>query len=371
MKKSTFIVIITFFLFTNSIYAQDLIDDLYYTTVNASEKTVSVSKYDYADYPETLTIPSTVTIRGEAHTVVGVKDKGFYGVAFKNVILPSTVKSIGTDAFRNCTGLSSISFSDVETIGQSAFNGCVSLTQLTLPSTVKNIGIWAFQNCEKLKSLTCEGTSTTGIPNCASSVVFLGTPDDMVVYVPSGELMTYRKDPVWGGLLNLTDGSSVPVSSVSLNYSTYTLEEGKSFILVATIKPENAANLKGSWTSNNESVATVDSKGNVKALKEGEAVITFTTEDGGNTAKCNVTVEKDDDTGNDVVSEDKVYISGDILYVKTSQENELIYVYTVSGMQIDKFVKDTELVVKNVSSYPKGFLIITNGKNLTKKVVNH
>ena len=80
-----------------------------------------------------------------------------------------------------------------------------------------------------------------------------------------------------------------PVEGISLNQSTTTLYEGDSLSLTATISPSNATNKNVSWKSSNTSVATV-SNGNVTAVKAGTATITVTTEDGGKTATCNVTV---------------------------------------------------------------------------------
>jgi uncharacterized protein YjdB len=59
--------------------------------------------------------------------------------------------------------------------------------------------------------------------------------------------------------------------------------------LTARVSPDNAINKDVSWSSSDESVATV-SDGVVTALKPGVAVITVTTEDGGKTASCDVRV---------------------------------------------------------------------------------
>ena len=80
-----------------------------------------------------------------------------------------------------------------------------------------------------------------------------------------------------------------PVTSVSLSKSSTTLTEGGTITLTATINPSNATNKNVTWSSSNSSVASV-SNGVVTALKAGTATITVTTEDGGKTAKCNVTV---------------------------------------------------------------------------------
>jgi hypothetical protein len=68
--------------------------------------------------------------------------------------------------------------------------------------------------------------------------------------------------------------------------------------LIATVLPENAANKNVSWSSSDESVATVDAYGNVDGIASGSATITATTEDGGFTATCEVTVNNAFPEGN-------------------------------------------------------------------------
>ena len=60
--------------------------------------------------------------------------------------------------------------------------------------------------------------------------------------------------------------------------------------LIATVEPENANNKNVTWTSSDESVATVDESGRITAVRLGTATITAITEDGGYTATCEVTV---------------------------------------------------------------------------------
>ena len=83
---------------------------------------------------------------------------------------------------------------------------------------------------------------------------------------------------------------AVTVTGVSLNKTTLTLNIGASETLTATVAPADAANKKVTWMSGNEAVATVDANGKVTGVKAGEATITVTTEDGGKTASCRVTV---------------------------------------------------------------------------------
>lgn len=83
---------------------------------------------------------------------------------------------------------------------------------------------------------------------------------------------------------------TIAVESVSLNADQLTLEVGKTGQLAATVWPDDASDSSVSWSSSDESVATV-SNGFVRALKAGTATITATTADGGHTASCEVTVE--------------------------------------------------------------------------------
>jgi len=81
------------------------------------------------------------------------------------------------------------------------------------------------------------------------------------------------------------------VRTVTLNKSAAEIYTGDSLKLKANVLPENAETKKVTWKSSNESAATVDSKGTVKAKGPGKAIITCTATDGSKAeAKCTVTV---------------------------------------------------------------------------------
>ena len=86
----------------------------------------------------------------------------------------------------------------------------------------------------------------------------------------------------------------VPVTGVSLDESSITLDVGGNKTLTATVTPDNATNKKVRWTSDKEAVATVSEDGVVTAVAGGTAVITVTTLDGLFTASCTVTVNAPD-----------------------------------------------------------------------------
>lgn len=95
----------------------------------------------------------------------------------------------------------------------------------------------------------------------------------------------------------------VAVTAVSVNPSSADLKAGQTLQLAAMVQPGDAADKTVSWASSDATVADVDQNGLVSAFKAGSAVITVTTNDGGKTGRCNVTVTRA--TRDDVVSRTK------------------------------------------------------------------
>ena len=83
----------------------------------------------------------------------------------------------------------------------------------------------------------------------------------------------------------------VSVDGVNMIKTLQTLSVGDYVNLSATVSPSAATNKSVEWTSNNTSVAEVDSNGRVEARQIGTATITVTTEDGGYVAECVVNVQ--------------------------------------------------------------------------------
>lgn len=85
------------------------------------------------------------------------------GSEVKDLVIPSTVTSIGSAAFMWCTGITSVTIpNSVTSIGASAFNGCTNLPSVNIPNSVTSIGPFAFCNCT--------GFTTLDIPNGVTTI---------------------------------------------------------------------------------------------------------------------------------------------------------------------------------------------------------
>ena len=87
------------------------------------------------------------------------------------VQIPSTVTTIGDDAFSSRDDIESVDFSlatSLTTIGDNAFNECDALTSIAIPASVETIGRSAFLGCNVLESVDLSGaTSLTTIDDYA------------------------------------------------------------------------------------------------------------------------------------------------------------------------------------------------------------
>ena len=129
-------------------------DYLSYLETGSNERTI----IKYTGTAASVTIPTS--IGGGNVTAIG--DSAFKGNGtLTNVSIPETVRTIGDYAFAGCSKLKTVSIPrSLRTIGSWVFSGCGSLSSLTLPDGVTSIGEDLCINCSDLMSVTLPSTLT-------------------------------------------------------------------------------------------------------------------------------------------------------------------------------------------------------------------
>ena len=135
-------------------------------------------------------------------------------------------------------------------------------------------------------------------------------------------------------------------SSIALDNTSATMNAGETMQLTATVLPDNAANKTVTWTSSDNSVASVSNNGLVTALTAGTATITATTCDGTNlSAACNVTVTAQSSSGDvyfDMPNTETT--AGAVVTIPVNLQNDI----AVKGFQFSIYAAE-DFVVQGVS----------------------
>ncbi len=136
--------------FTN--YANHKINGIYYKHSSENEIYVTCKDDNYNSYSGDVVIPSTVTVKNKTYDVT----------------------SIGTNAFKNCNGL----------------------TSTTIPESVNRINAYAFEGCTSLTSITCDAE----VPPTLGDYAFSTT--DALLTVPFNSVYAYKSADGWSKFTN-------------------------------------------------------------------------------------------------------------------------------------------------------------------------
>ena len=234
----------------------------------------SIGSYAFRDCSglTSVTIPNSVTSIGNwafrectgltsvtiPNSVTSIGNYAFEGCSgLTSVTIPNSVASIGDCAFLGCRGLASVIVengntvydsrdncnaiietatntliagckntnipSSVTSIGEQAFRHCTGLTSIEIPNSVTSIGESAFYDCSGLTSITCKATT----PPSVGSLVFYLVPKTIPLYVPAESVNAYKAADQWKDFTNILpiDGGDTPSPEERIGQST----EGRDF----------------------------------------------------------------------------------------------------------------------------------------------
>lgn len=130
---------------------------------NSKLTSIPEGAFAYCKNLKTIKLPSTITSIG---------DEAFYNCqSLTNIegLDKCNLKSIGSAAFSNCKSLENLDFSQstFTNVPSKAFYGCSALAKITLPDTLTTIGGYAFYACYGMPQLDLSNTALTTLENYA------------------------------------------------------------------------------------------------------------------------------------------------------------------------------------------------------------
>ena len=204
------------------------------------------------------------------NSVTSIGDYAFYNcTGLTSVSIPASVTTIGSSAFYNCTGLTAINVdagnanyasidgvlfnnakttliqypaaktgaaftipNSVTSIGSSAFRGCTGLASVSIPASVTTIGSSAFSGCTGLKHIVNGVATPQAISN--NSQFNQVTLADVNLFVPASAIDAYKAATIWKDFKNI---ASLSVAKPTFTPATPSLVYTGSEQVGGTIAP--------------------------------------------------------------------------------------------------------------------------------------
>ena len=124
--------------------------------------------------------------------------KNIFGSQVTEYIIGDNVTSIGEYSFYNCIGLTSVTIpNNVTSIGGSAFYGC-NLHDIVLGSSLKSIGTAVFGANKNITTITCYSMRPPNVVTAGNSSFPNDMPYSTIVYVPAEYINAYIMHEFWG-----------------------------------------------------------------------------------------------------------------------------------------------------------------------------
>ena len=242
------------------------------SSVTVNSMTVVVSKNsDFSSPVSTLTPTFAASTTVTINRPDGKDWSNCYFKIIYNVTIGNSNKYIAFKSakfYKEKVAITNISMSSAETIG---VGGTVTLSPTITPANYTSTVEWASDD-ESVATVSSAGV-VTGVANGTAKITAKSSDDASIK-----------------AECTVTVTAPIAVAGVALNETALDMYFGDTETLVANFTPANATNKTVTWESDKTSVATVSSEGVVTAVGAGTCTIKVTTDDGGFTATCDVTV---------------------------------------------------------------------------------
>ena len=304
------------------------------------------------------------------------------GAVIKNLNAKEDVSVKGTGTVEKVSGSGNVNKDSGITVG-------VAVTGVKLDKTETNVTV---DGKVTLKA-------TVSPDNAGNKEVEWSSSDSTIASVDNNGVVTGHKAGTATITVKTKDGGKtatckvtvtdkvVAVTEVKLDKTTAEMKVSDTLTLTATVTPDNATNKKVTWKSDKTDIADVDANGKVTAKAKGTATITVTTEDGGKTAKCVVTVDEKapeftavtDITGipGKMTEGDTITLNG-VVTPDTATNKEITYSIKDAGTTEAEITEGNKLIAKKAgtvtitatvkngktenSDYTKDFVITVEAK---------
>lgn len=228
----------------------------------------------------------------------------------------------------------------VKSIGKWAFSGDYSLEYYSAGSRVESIGAEAFSDCTGVTEFYSYSILP---PVCGEQSL-----DDInkwicTLYVPAQSSDEYMAATQWKDFFLIVEMEAPEVAEIRLDKTEASIKVGETLQLNATVLPAEASGAVLSWTSSDESIATVSETGLVTAVSSGTTTITVCS--GNITDTCTVVVSEHSGI-EDILTDKSVYVK----------------IFNLKGILI------YEGIYSEANLVPDYYIVVCDGKNIKVKV---
>lgn len=228
----------------------------------------------------------------------------------------------------------------VKSIGKWAFSGDYSLEYYSAGSRVESIGAEAFSDCTGVTEFYSYSILP---PVCGEQSL-----DDInkwicTLYVPAQSSDEYMAATQWKDFFHIVEMEAPEVAEIRLDKTEASIKVGETLQLNATVLPAEASGAVLSWTSSDESIATVSETGLVTAVSSGTTTITVCS--GNITGTCAVVVSEHSGI-EDILTDKSVYVK----------------IFNLKGILI------YEGIFSEANLVPDYYIVVCDGKNIKVKV---